>query len=51
MMLFNEITYVIFYGDVGFDDDYDDDDNNYEIFNLTNVGKNLFSFLFLKKFH
>ena len=37
-----------FYGDVGFDDD---DDNNYEIFNLTNVGKNLFSFLFLLKFH
>ena len=40
-----------FYGDVGFDDDYDDDDDNYDIFNLINVGKNLFSFLFLLKFH
>jgi hypothetical protein len=39
-----------FYGDVGLDGD-DDDDKNNEIFNLTNVGKNIFSFLFLLKFH
>ena len=34
-----------FYGDVAFDYDI-----NYEIFNLTNVGKNVFLFLFLLKF-
>jgi len=40
-----------FYGDGAVGDEFDDDDDNYEIYYLTNVRKCIFSFLSLFNFY